>query len=55
MIQPSAESQFYGQVQAWPRIEAANVMDDGQTLAVLVREEDGTISAISIGIEQLAD
>lgn len=39
----------------WPRIAAANVMDDGQTLAVLLRESDGTISAISISVEQLAD
>lgn len=39
----------------WPRIEAADVMDDGQMLAVLLREYDGTISAISISVEQLAD
>jgi hypothetical protein len=39
----------------WPRIEAANVMDDGQMLAVLLRESDGSISAMSIGIDQLAD
>lgn len=42
-------------VVRWPRIEAANVMDDGQMLAVLLRESDGTVSAISISVEQLAD
>jgi hypothetical protein len=46
---------YLGHPVQWPRIEAANVMNDGQMLAVLVREYDGTISAVSIGIEQLAD
>ena len=55
MIKPAAQSQFYGSAQVWPRIEAAQVVNDGQTLAVLVREFDGTISAVSIDISQLAD
>lgn len=41
--------------QQWPRIEAAQVIDDGQELAVLVREFDGTISAVRITVDQLAD
>lgn len=41
--------------QQWPRIETASVISDGQELAVLVREFDGTISAIRIAVDQLAD
>lgn len=39
----------------WPRFEQAQVIEDGQTLAVLVREFDGTISAVRIPVEQVAD
>lgn len=39
----------------WPRIEQAEPIEDGQALAVLVREYDGSISAVRIAVEQLAD
>lgn len=39
----------------WPRIEQAQIIEDGQVLAVLVREFDGSISAVRIAVEQLAD
>lgn len=39
----------------WPRIEQAEVIEDGQVVAILLRESDGTISAIRIAVEQLAD
>lgn len=39
----------------WPRFERAEPIEDGQALAILVREFDGTISAVRIAIEQLAD
>lgn len=42
-------------LQTWPRFEDAQVIEDGQTLAVLVREEDGTISAVRIAVDQVAD
>jgi hypothetical protein len=40
---------------SWPRIEEATVIEDGKAVGILLREFDGTISAIRIGIEQLAD
>lgn len=40
---------------SWPRIEEAEVIEDGKAVGILLREFDGTISAIRIGIEQLAD
>lgn len=39
----------------WPRFEAAEPIEDGQKLAILVREFDGSISAVRIAIEQVAD
>ena len=39
----------------WPRIERAEIINGGQHIAVLVREFDGTISAVRIPVEQLAD
>lgn len=42
-------------VLRWPRFEQVEVIEDGQVLAVLVREADGTISAVRITVEQLAD
>jgi hypothetical protein len=39
----------------WPRFEQAEIIDNGQVLAVLVREADGTISAVRMAVEQLAD
>lgn len=41
--------------QIWPRIEAAEPVENGQAVAVLVREFDGSISAVRIAVEQLAD
>lgn len=41
--------------QQWPRIERAEVMNDGQELGILVREFDGSVSAVRITIDQLAD
>lgn len=41
--------------KSWPRIEAAQIMSDGMELAVLVREFDGSISAIRFTADQLAD
>lgn len=41
--------------ETWPRFFEAQIIEDGQTLAVLVREFDGTISAVRIDIKQLAD
>jgi len=40
---------------AWPRIEQAQVIEDGQAVGILLREFDGSISAIRIPVEQLAD
>lgn len=40
---------------SWPRIEAVDIIEDGKAVAVLLREFDGTISAIRISVEQLAD
>lgn len=53
------EEIVFGPIEAepkrWPRIERAEVMNDGQELGVLVREFDGTISAVRIDVSQLAD
>jgi hypothetical protein len=40
---------------SWPRFEKAEVIDDGKTLAVLLREFDGTISAVRIPVDRVAD
>lgn len=53
MIQPQADAQT--EQESWPRFFDAGIIEDGKALAVLVREFDGTISAVRIGIEQLAD
>ncbi len=41
----------YGQ----PAFETVQIIEDGQAIAILVREADGTVSAVRIGIGQLAD
>lgn len=41
--------------QGWPCFEAVDIVEDGKALGILLREFDGTISAIRIPIEQLAD
>lgn len=38
-----------------PTIERAEVIENGEAVAILLREKDGTISAIRISVEQLAD
>jgi hypothetical protein len=40
---------------SWPRIERVEPIEDGQAIGVLLREFDGTISAVRIGIEAIAD
>lgn len=41
--------------QSWPCFETVEVIEEGKAIGVLLREFDGTISAIRIPIEQLAD
>ena len=41
--------------QSWPRIETAEVIEEGKAVGIILREFDGTISAIRISVEQLAD
>lgn len=41
--------------EAWPRIERAEIMKDGQEIGILLREFDGTVSAVRINVSQLAD
>jgi hypothetical protein len=41
--------------ESWPRFEGAEISQDGKSLGVLVREFDGTISAVRIPVEQVAD
>lgn len=43
------------ETQTWPRIEEVRIIEDGQAVGILLRENDGTISAIRITVEQLAD
>jgi hypothetical protein len=40
---------------SWPRIEAVDIIEDAKAVAILLREFDGTISAIRISADQLAD
>jgi hypothetical protein len=42
-------------VESWPRFYEAEIIEDGKALAILVREFDGSFSAIRIAIEQVAD
>lgn len=41
--------------KSWPRIERAEIIRDGLAVGILLREFDGTISAIQITADQLAD
>jgi hypothetical protein len=41
--------------QSWPRVEVAEIIEDGQAIGILLREWDGSVSAIRIPVEQLAD
>lgn len=45
----------YGNQLPWPRFEEVGIIEDGMALAILLREFDGTISAVRIPIERLAD
>ncbi len=38
-----------------PVIIATEVIEDGTAVGLLLRESDGTVSAIRISVEQLAD
>jgi len=38
-----------------PKVEEVKIIEQGRAIGVLLREWDGTISAIRIPIEQLAD
>lgn len=38
-----------------PRFEAARVSDDGKTVGLFLLERNGTVSAIEIGVNELAD
>lgn len=38
-----------------PVIEEAKIIEEGRAIGVLLREKDGSISAIRISVEQLAD
>lgn len=49
-LQPDTAAQ-----ETWPRFFDAQIIQDGQVLAILVREFDGTISAVRLGIDQVAD
>ncbi len=40
---------------SWPRIERVEIIEDGKAIGVLLREFDGTVSAIRITVDQLAD
>ena len=56
MLQDSATKTSFSYSQlSWPRIEAVDIIEDAQAVAILVREFDGTISAIRISADQLAD
>lgn len=35
--------------------ERVEIIENGGAIAILLREADGTVSAIRIGVEQLAD
>lgn len=35
--------------------EQVEIIENGEAIAILLREKDGTISAIRIAVEQLAD
>jgi hypothetical protein len=41
--------------QPWPCFEKVNIIEQGRAIGVLLREFDGSVSAIRIPIEQLAD
>lgn len=41
--------------KTWPRIEQAQPIEDGQAVGIVLREFDGTMSAIRIPVEGLAD
>lgn len=42
-------------VVEWPCLERVEIIERGRAIGVLLREADGTVSAIRISVEQLAD
>ena len=53
MIEPKADVPTAQ--ESWPRFYDVGIIEDGKALAILIREFDGTLSAVRIAIEQLAD
>lgn len=53
IVEPRPDTETQGEV--WPRFYDVGIIENGQALAILVREFDGTISAVRVGIEQVAD
>lgn len=49
------EKAYVTQQETWPRIEQAEPIEDGQAVGVILREFDGSLSMVRIGIEALAD
>jgi len=43
------------EVKRAPKFEKVEVIEDGKAVAILLREWNGTVSAIRIGVEQVAD
>lgn len=37
------------------RFEAVEIIEDGKAIGILLKEVDGTISAIRIAVDQIAD
>jgi len=46
---------IHGEAQCAPKFEKVEIIEDGQAVAILLREWNGTVSAIRIGVEQIAD
>ena len=45
----------YSPPEGFATITEAQIIENGEALAVLVQERDGSISAVRISVEQLAD
>jgi hypothetical protein len=39
----------------WPVIERVGIVDSGQAVGIVLRERDGTVSVVRVGIDQIAD
>jgi len=42
-------------VSPFATFEKVEIIENGEAIAILLREKDGTISAIRISVDQLAD